>query len=142
MAKISKNEMLAAILMPEIVRQFAGREIGNAALKNWLCATFPSHFPTNRADGFVEYVASVDFASCAGGKGYGTIKGILRDKHGNIMPENTKGASRSWVIPHAPEMRTKAEAYEVGELGAAAKTKLRRAPTFGEYVAAKKDKND
>lgn len=131
---------LAREILAAISSKFGTNEIPNPVLKNWMCETYPTHFAsTGQAANFIEkQLASVDFASSVG-RGTGGLVGILRNKDGGQVAEGTKGASRFWVAPVGASIRSKLEIYNDGELGSAAKTKLRRAPLFGVYVAAKKD---
>ena len=70
-------EMVSEIVA-NMIAVYGGREVHNAELKNWLCATYPSLF-MGRADGFVELIAEVDFASTISRKkgvnGYAILKG-------------------------------------------------------------------
>lgn len=131
------NVETVSAIVSAMVSEFGGREVPNAVLKAWLCATFPTHFPSGRADGFVEYIAAVDFASTinkAGVSGYAILRGIKRDR------------ARLWLVPSEvpAALSTKGEAF--GAMGAAVPaplpTKKRTTIRFGEYVAAAKAKGE
>lgn len=121
-------EMVSEIV-GNMIAVYGGREVHNAELKNWLCATYPALF-LGRADGFVEMIAEVDFASTISRKkgvsGYAVLKGIKRER------------SRFWLVPSEmpAELRSKGS---LESLQSPLPTKKRTSIRFGEYVAAKKD---
>ncbi len=108
-----------------IVEKFGGNVVHNAALKEALVQGLPELFPGGRADAAIEFLASVDFASCytkAGPRGIALLEGIK------------DGGKRFWRVPTTTAADAKHMA-DVDAMQAPLPTKARRCIRFGEYVA-------
>lgn len=81
------------LVIATILDRYAGQVVHNAELKDFLCAKLPELFPSGRADGCVEHLASVRFKSSEGKKGITGIAFLEGIKEGNRrywkVPENT-----------------------------------------------------
>jgi len=85
-----KNSEHLDLVIAAILDKFAGQIVHNQTLKDYLVATLPEMFPSGRADGAVEHLASVDFASSR------TKKGVV----GIAFLEGIKdGKKRYWKVP-------------------------------------------
>lgn len=120
-------------IVGNMIAVYGGREVHNAELKRWLCATYPTLFPSGRADGFIEQIAMVDYASTISRKkgvsGYAFLKGIKRER------------ARLWLVPSTmpAELLPKGS---LESLQAPLPTKKRVSIRFGEYIAAKKGQGE
>ena len=115
-----------------IVAKHGGELVHNAKLKDTLVRGLPEVFPNGRADACIEFLASVDFASCytkAGPRGLALLQGIK------------EGGKRFWLVPTTTEAKAKAESM-VEDMQAPLPTKARKCIRFGEYIAKNKDKDE
>lgn len=83
------------VVISAILQKFAGQIVHNQVLKDYLVATLPEMFPSGRADGCVEHLASVDFASTRTKKGIAGVAFldgyIEKNRRYWRVPENTDG---------------------------------------------------
>lgn len=85
-----KNSDHLDLVIAAILEKFAGQTVQNSVLKAYLCNKLPEMFPSNRADGAVEALSDVDFASTkskTGQQGVAFLEGI------------TEGNRRLWRVP-------------------------------------------
>ena len=90
-----KNSEHIDLVIATILDKYAGRTVHNEVLKDYLVATLPEMFPSGRADGAVEHLAKVRFASSrtkTGVVGIAFLEGIKdgRKRYWKV-PENTDG---------------------------------------------------
>jgi hypothetical protein len=121
------------VIAEYIVSRFGGAVVRNADLKDALVGRFPEVFANGRADACVEFLASVDFASCytkSGPRGLALLEGVK------------EGGKRYWRVPTTTtEAKAKVE-VEVPDMQRPLPTKARRCIRFGEYIAKAKAKDE
>lgn len=108
-----------------IVDSFGGTVVHNAELKAALVQGLPELFPGGRADAAIEFLASVDFASCytkSGPRGLALLEGVK------------DGGKRFWRVPTTTAADAKVQVDEES-MQAPLPTKARRCIRFGEYIA-------
>jgi len=85
-----KNSDHVDMVIAAILEKFAGQIVHNATLKEYLCNALPEMFPSGRADGAIEFLSDVGFASSnskTGQQGVAFLEGII------------EGKRRFWKIP-------------------------------------------
>ena len=119
------------VVISTILDRYAGTVVHNAELKAFLCTELPEMFPTGRADGAVEFLASVAFRSTVSKTGIGGVAFLEGIK---------EGSKRYWKVPLTTD-NVVAKADIVNQLQEPLPTRKIKL-SFGEYVAAKKQGNE
>lgn len=115
------------LVIETILGRYAGQVVHNAELKEFLVQQLPELFPSGRADGCIEFLASVAFRSTVNKKGVGGIAFLEGIKD---------GSKRYWRVPqNTSEVVAKADCLD--KLQSPIPTRKVKL-NFGEYVAAKK----
>lgn len=110
-----------------VLGRYAGQVVHNAELKNFLTTALPELFPSGRADGCIEFLATVAFRSTVSKTGVGGIAFLEGIK---------EGSKRYWRVPMTTnDIVAKADCLD--KLQAPLPTRKVKL-NFGEYVAAKK----
>ena len=123
MAKIRRTDGMELEIVNAIIAAFGGEKVYNQDLQDWLCSQFPDTFPTGRADGFIEYVGAINFASTQGEqpkdvRGYAALAGFTAPRPTSSgKPSRTVG--RWWKIPSRPYNRLPTKAEVFGRAGVA-----------------------